>query len=572
MGRWVMSGEPPMEWYSSLDFMSPRGTNCNSFLLLSTMLSVLRSLAQLSPRLVVGLILVLSLLCADASSSWGQEPKRPFYEDLGDYRQQINQLKDNFKAQFGYELLDLELGWKPDEIKEITLAFSKLPETFLHIPGLKGFYHLSKLRAVPEGVPVDDVPAATFPGFRTVYRSSNLSYHVEVDDQEPRIEFFNTLFYEDRDKLQNIVQHEMAHVFDIFQRYLSFSPEWLKISKFNLIHLPALDGRQGDDYLFAALNDPDTGHYAPVSTRQLSTYSRQSPQEDFANSASAYINYPYFRYSHPKRYQFLKNKVFGGKEYFSETRMNYQDKVVFDFETALTGRDWDGAISIFREVGRDYTPEIESELIEMLKKNLADSPDSVRDAKLGVATCYLYSPNALEVRRNLIRKKRVPLQTLLEVRRCGLMSRRSFERDFALWSMQSIHFFKNKGRAQLQFLDPALPLAGARGFETRYLWRIFYEGSNVHLSEGAYRVEGVRPGAIKIDLEKSVVGTLNLPTGKPLVLELGAQRVHPREFKKFNSNPVKIRFVIQPGFNYEAHGKPVIKIIYPDRPEFEKLN
>jgi len=68
------------------------------------------------------------------------------------------------------------------------------------------------------------------------------------------------------------------------------------------------------------------------------------------------------------------------------------------------------------------------------------------------------------------------------------------------------------------------------------------------------------------------VGILNLPTGKPLVLELGAQRVHPREFKRFNSKPAKIRFVIQPGFNYEAHRKLVIKIIYPDRPEFEKLN
>jgi hypothetical protein len=517
-------------------------------------------------RVAIVWVLVLNLLCAGVS--WGEEAKRPFYEYPGDYRQQVKQLKDDFKTQFGYELLDLELLWKPDGIKELTLAFVKLPETFLHIPGIKGFYHLSKLRAAPKGMSVDNIPAATFPSFQTVYRNSNLSYHVEVDDQEPRIEFFNALFYEDREKFQNIVQHEMAHVFDTFHKYLSFSKEWLAISKFSLIHLPALDGRPGDDYLFTTLNDPDVGHYAPVSTRQLSTYSRQNPQEDFANSASAYINYPYFRYSHPGRYQFLKDKVFGGREYFPGTTKSYQEKVVSDFETALTDRDWVEAVSIAREVGRDYTPEVESELIKMLKKVLEASPDSVRDARLGIATCFLYSPSALEIRKNLIRKKRVPLQTLLEVRRCGLMSRRSFEKEFAQWSMRSIYFFKNKGRAQLQFLDPVLPLAGARGFETRYIWRIFYEGSNVHMAEGTYLVEGVRPGSVKIDLEKSVVGTLNLPTGKPLVLELGAQRVHPREFKRLNSKPAKIRFVIQPGFNYEARRNPDIKIIYPERPEF----
>ena len=518
----------------------------------------------------IGWFLILNLLCAGVSM--GEEAKRPFYEYPGDYGQQVNQLKDNFKTQFGYELLDLELLWKPDEIKELTLAFDKLPETFLHIPGVKGFYHLSKLRAGPEGMPVDNIPAATFPSFQTVYRNSNLSYQVEVDDQELRIEFFNALFYEDREKFQNIVQHEMAHVYDTFHKYLSFSKEWLVISKFNLIHLPALDGRPGDDYLFTALNDPDIGHYAPVSTRQLSTYSRQNPQEDFANSASAYINYPYFRYSHPRRYQFLKDKVFDGKEYFSGKTMSYQEKVVSDFEKALTDSDWIEAASIAREVGRDYAPEVESEMIKMFKKTLDASPDSVRDTRLGIATCFLYSSSALEIRRNLIRKKRVPLQTLLEVRRCGLMSRLSFEKEFAQWSMRSIYFFKNKDRAQLQFLDPVLPLAGARGFNTRYMWRVFSEGSNVHIAEGTYLVEGVRPGSVKIDLEKSVVGTLNLPTGKPLVLELGAQRVHPREFKKLNSKPAKIRFVIQPSFNYEARPNSDIKVIYPERPELEKLN
>lgn len=520
--------------------------------------------------LVVGCSLVFLFL--DSGVLWGEENKRPSYEHPGDYREKIDQAKADFKARFGYELLDMELGWKPDEIKELTSAFARLPETFLHIPEVKGFYHFSKLRAAPEGMPVDDVPAATFPSFRTVYRNSTLAYHVEVDDQEPRIEFFNALFYEDRDVFQNIVQHEMAHFFDIFNNYLSFSPEWLKISNFSLIHLPALDGRPGDDYLFAAVNSPDVDHYAPVSSRQLPTYSRQNPQEDFANSVAAYINYPYFRYSHPKRYLFLKNKVFGGKEYFPETGMSYRDRVMADIDKLLVERDWDGVIRIARELGRDYSPDIESELVDKLEKSLEAPSDSVRDTKLGMASCYLYIPKALDVRRKLIRKKRVLLQELLEVRRCGLMSRRSFEREFSQWSMRNIYFFKSKGRAQVQFMDPALPVAGARGFETRYIWRIYYDGSDVHMAEGSYRVEGVKPGSVKIDLEKSAVGTLSLPTGKPLVFELGAQRVHPQEFNRLNSKISKIRFVIPQGFNYESRRNPTIKTIYPARPEFKALN
>ncbi|MBT6953278.1 MAG: hypothetical protein HN990_02200, partial [Flavobacteriaceae bacterium] len=328
--------------------------NSNSFSLISTNLLAQRTFSQFSSYLVIVLVLIVNLLCVHAS--WGQDRKRPFYEYPGDYRKEVNQLKDEFKLQFGYELIDLELDWKLEEIKELTLAFSKLPETFLNIPGLKGFYHLSKLRSGPKGMPVDNIPAATFPSFQTVYRNSNLSYQVEVDNQEPRIEFFNSFFYERSEKLQNIVQHEMGHVFDIFHGYLSFSKEWLEISNFSLIHLPALDGRPGDDYLFAALNQPDVANYAPVSTRQLSTYSRQNPQEDFANSVSAYINYPYFRYSHPKRYQYLKNKVFGGREYYPGTAKNYKDKVIVDFDEALNSRNWNNVVKISQEVGRGYFP------------------------------------------------------------------------------------------------------------------------------------------------------------------------------------------------------------------------
>jgi hypothetical protein len=65
---------------------------------------------------------------------------------------------------------------------------------------------------------------------------------------------------------------------------------------------------------------------------------------------------------------------------------------------------------------------------------------------------------------------------------------------------------------------------------------------------------------------------LNLPVGKPLIIELGAQRVHPVEFNRLNSKIAKIRFVIPDGFNYDGFKRAKIKIIYPLRPEFQSLN
>ena len=504
--------------------------------------------------------------------SWAQETKRPFYEHPGNYRDEINSLKADFKTRFGYDLIDLEYEWRAWEITKIITAFSKLPDTFLNISGVKGFYHLSQFRGGPEGMPVDDIPAATFPSFQTVYRNSKMAYQVELGNQEPRIEFYSSLFYEDQKELSNIIQHEMAHIYDMFNGYLSFSTEWIKIANFRLLHLPALDAHPGDDYLFATLNDSEELHYAPVSSRQLPTYSRQNPQEDFANSVAAYINYPYFQFSHPKRYKFLKEKVFDGKLYFPEEEVGYKEKVIADFEQALATKDWDKVISISREIARDHRPDIEKELIPRLEGDLSNTPDSVRDVKLALASCYFADPDALKIRKNLIRKKRVSLTVILENQRCVLVARRSFEKELGLWSMRNIYFYKAKGESYIQFSDPVALTSRARGFNTRYTWRIFNEGSSVHLTEGSFMREGVNPGSVKINLGKTAVGTLNLPVGKPLILELGAQRVHPLEFNRLKSKIAKIRFVIPSGFNYEGHSKTQIKIIYPLRPEFQSLN
>ena len=523
-------------------------------------------------RFVIAILMVGFTLSLVTRLSWAEESKRPVYEYPGNYREEINQLKADFKTRFGYELIDLEHEWRPWQIKKLIIAFSELPDTFLKINGVKGFYHLSKFRGGPEGMAVDDIPAATFPSFQTVYRNARMAYQVEVGNQEPRIEFYSSLFYEDQKVLSNIVQHEMAHIYDMFSGYLSFSDEWLLTTKFKLTHLPALDSKPGDDYLFIPLNDSEEIHYAPVSSRQLPTYSRQNPQEDFANSVAAYINYPYFQFSHPKRYQFLKEKVFGGKLYFPEEKLGMMGKVISDFDQAIENKKWDKIIDITKEVARDYRPKIEKELTQQMQSIIANTPDSARDTKFALASCYLVEPNALKIRKYLIRKKRVLLQTLLKNRQCALTARRSFEEQLGLWSMRNIYFYQSKGQPHIQFLDPVSLTSKARGFDTRYTWRIFREGSNVHLAEGSFIRNGVNTGSIKINLGETAVGNLSLPFGKPLTLELGAQRVHPTDFKRLNTKPAKIRFVIPAGFNYDGLRKPGIRTIYPLRSEFQSLN
>ena len=255
-----------------------------------------------------------------------QKGKRPLYVYPGNYREEISRLKEQFKSAFGYELMDLDEGWRPEEIERLHNAFSRLPENFYRIKGLKGFYRGAQLRVRSSGPTASEapdnsgIPAATFPRFTSIYRQAHQSYQVILTDEPLRIEFYNALFYESEEDFDNIVHHEMGHVFDLSHGFLTFQNEWLELSRFHILHLPALDGKADSDFLYTLVSDPGVLNYSPVSSRHLPTYSRENPQEDFANSIAAYIHYPYFQYTHPKRYQFLKDHVFGAKEYFKETR------------------------------------------------------------------------------------------------------------------------------------------------------------------------------------------------------------------------------------------------------------
>ncbi|MFQ5449173.1 MAG: hypothetical protein ACE5E9_01010 [Nitrospinaceae bacterium] len=503
------------------------------------------------------------------------KPKRPFYEYPGNYGDEVLQLEKKFKSEFGYDLVEFGEAWRPDQIKRLHAAFAELPPAFFHLKPLKALYRLSRFVA-GSGMPSpEEVPAATLPKFMTLYDFKERAYKVYVGKGDLRVEFYNPLFYEKMENLKNIIQHEMGHGFDMAKGLLSFSPEWISISKFHIIHLPAMDGKPDSDFLFTLLNDPGVDNYAPIALRHLPTYSRQNIQEDFANSVTAYMHYPYFRYTHPARYRFMKERVFAGKEYFPAIgeAEGFRGKVLADFREALEKKEWDRVRGIILEVSRGYYPEVDEEMVLGLREVLGGDPSPEKDLKLGLASCFLLDPGALELRRDLGRQKRVEIKKFLKNERCFRVGRSNFQKNLVKWAPQNVFFFREKGRDTLQFLDPVLGVAHARGYKTQYSWKIFLQGGETRpLARGNLTLTDGGPGSVKVDLKKSAEKDFVLPPGRPLVLELGAKRIHSRRFNIFDSAPARIHFVVQPWFKYQGPDEPRIRVIYPLGSSYQHQN
>jgi len=503
---------------------------------------------------------------AQAEQGTEGKDKRPFYEFPGNYGDQVNHLKAKFKESFGYELMDLEAGWAPEEIEKTHRAFSQLPESFYRLPGLKGFYRLNKIHDPAFDNASGEVPAAAWPKFTTVYRSALKTYIVNITEDVLRVEFYNALFFESQEDFDNIVHHEMAHIFDMVSGFLSFQEKWLDLTRFRIINYPPLDAKHGGDFLFIMMNDAREQIYAPVSTRHIPTYSRENPQEDFANSAAAYIHYQYFQFSHPKRYAFMKEHVFKGKEYFSRgsSAMGFREIIMADLRSAVENKDWDRVVRTAREMGRSRAPLIEPDVVDELRKAIEEGLTHQDSLKIVQASCYLYDPSALKLRQDMARKKMVSTREVLKIERCFRMGSKVFELDQANWSVARLYFFREGGRDFIQFLDPALLTAHSRGFETTYEWKIASADSPRRiLSRGKIKVEGPVTGAVKIDLADSAGPGYGLPEGEILVLELRAERVHQKPFKRFVSPAAPIRFVVQPWFKYEGPSPPSLHVNYP---------
>ena len=495
---------------------------------------------------------------------------RPLYVYPGNYRDEVDRLKEKFKQSFGYALLELGEGWRPEEIEKLHKAFARLPENFYRIKGLKGFYRAARLQIKSSGsanletLEGSGIPAATFPRFTTVYRQAHQSYHVALADEPLRIEFYNSIFYEGPEDFDNIVHHEMAHVFDLSHGFLTFQAEWLALAGFHVLHLPALDGKADSDFLYSLTSDAGVQNYGPVSERHLPTYSRENPQEDFANSVAAYIHYPFFQYTHPQRYQFIKKHVFGAKEYFEHEEGDYASLMEQKFKQALSRREWQQVIRLALEQNRVLDFTVEKKIVAALRQAIDQKISPEADLQLAIASCYLIHPEALNIRKDLMAARRIQVAKLFRNSRCRRMGRQVFEGDQVKWPVSHLQFYREHGKAMVQFLDPVALTAYARGFKTRYQWRLSVTSPRARvISQGESTGLEEPNGAFKIDLEHTALGRYRLPEERVLILEVRVSRTHPQMKKPLESEWTPLRFVVQPDFKYLVAQEPVFQILYP---------
>ena len=184
--------------------------------------------------------------------------------------------------------------------------------------------------------------------------------------------------------------------------------------------------------------------------------------------------------------------------------------------------------------------------------------------QLAIASCYLIHPKALDLRKGLLVARRIQQAKVLRDSRCRRMGGLVFEGDQAKWSLSHLQFYREKGRAKVQFLDPVALTAYARGFETRYQWKLSVTSPRSKIISRGESAGSMEPnGAFKIDLEKTAKGRYVLPEGRVLILEVNALRSHPRKLKPLQSPWTPIRFVVQPGYEYLGPAQATFRIIYP---------
>ncbi|MEC7641816.1 MAG: hypothetical protein VYC17_06630, partial [Nitrospinota bacterium] len=137
-----------------------------------------------------------------------------------------------------------------------------------------------------------------------------------------------------------------------------------------------------------------------------------------------------------------------------------------------------------------------------------------------------------------------------------------FEQVLTKLSAADVHYYRDGGRDIIQFLDPAALVAFTRGFKTEYRWKLGFEDRSV-FAQGNQRAREGGHGAVKIDLRESAGKEVPIPFGEKLVLDLDIRRSHPKNFKIFNATSTRIRFVVQPWFDYEGPRPPKLKKVYP---------
>jgi len=176
----------------------------------------------------------------------------------------------------------------------------------------------------------------------------------------------------------------------------------------------------------------------------------------------------------------------------------------------------------------------------------------------------LMQPEGLELRKNLIRSRRISVKEVLKNPQCFRYARDTFEKQLSKWAPSNLYFYQDGDIGFIQFVDPVLTAGHIRGFATEYVWKIFFEGEGRGLlAEGSSVWEKGGNGSIVINLKESSTQDFEFPEGKILRIELMAKRTHPINFKSFESERTGARFIVQPWFSYIGRNPPNISVTFP---------
>ena len=178
-----------------------------------------------------------------------------------------------------------------------------------------------------------------------------------------------------------------------------------------------------------------------------------------------------------------------------------------DFKEALANQKWQQVIRLVREQSRVLDTPLEKKMVEALRHWVDQKISPNIDLQLAIASCYLIHPEALDLRKSLLITRRIQLAKVMKNSRCRRMGGKVFEGDQAKWSLTHLQFYREEGKGKIQFLDPVALTAYARGFETRYQWRLSVISPRSKVFSQGESIGSMEPnGAFKIDLEKTAKG------------------------------------------------------------------
>lgn len=190
-----------------------------------------------------------------------------------------------------------------EELQKIDLAYKRLPDNY------KKIKTLDRLKRMPDGYGEpgsSDTAAWARPGYHAGH------FHVNGE-----IVFLDTGFIGDGGWGAHVAVHELTHHLDFASSPNSYegisqSPEFLKLSGWKKKSSYVTDEKTGK----RKLQEQWESNKEKTFVRD---YAASAPAEDFAESTAYYMYQPkYLKTIDPDKYNFIKDKVFKGKEFTND--------------------------------------------------------------------------------------------------------------------------------------------------------------------------------------------------------------------------------------------------------------